>query len=114
MNVPLSHVVALGAALFAIGAVCAVARRSVLMILIGLEFMLAAGSIVFGRGPGLGQCRRPGRVIIVLGLAAAEAALGLALVVHGRRGAAPSPPTTTTGCEASFYADVPCRCCCFP
>jgi len=87
MNVPLSHVVALGAALFAIGAVCAVARRSVLMILIGLEFMLAAGSIVFtGAALAWGNADGQAAVIIVLGLAAAEAALGLALVVHGRRG----------------------------
>jgi len=87
MNVPLSHVVALGAALFAIGAVCAVARRSVLMILIGLEFMLAAGSIVFtGAALAWGNPDGQAAVIIVLGLAAAEAALGLALVVHGRRG----------------------------
>lgn len=87
MNVPLSHLVALGAALFAIGAVCAVARRSVLMILIGLEFMLAAGSIVFaGAALAWGNPDGQAAVIIVLGLAAAEAALGLALVVHGRRG----------------------------
>jgi len=87
MNVPLSHVVALGAALFAIGAVCAVARRSVLMILIGLEFMLAAGGIVFaGAALAWGNADGQAAVIIVLGLAAAEAALGLALVVHGRRG----------------------------
>ena len=61
MSVPLSHVVALGAALFAIGAVCAVARRSVLMILIGLEFMLAAGSIVFAGAawPGAIPTARP-------------------------------------------------------
>jgi len=87
MNVPLSHVVALGAALFAIGAVCAVARRSVLMILIGLEFMLAAAGIVFmGAALAWGNPDGQAAVIIVLGLAAAEAALGLALVVHGRRG----------------------------
>ncbi|MGD9610983.1 MAG: NADH-quinone oxidoreductase subunit NuoK [Desulfovibrionaceae bacterium] len=87
MNVPLSHVVALGAVLFAIGAVCAVARRSVLMILIGLEFMLAAGGIVFaGAALAWGNPDGQAAIIIVLGLAAAEAALGLALVVHGRRG----------------------------
>jgi NADH-quinone oxidoreductase subunit K len=87
VNVPLSHVLALGAALFAIGAGCAVARRSVLMILIGLEFMLVAGGIVFvGAALAWGNPDGQAALVIVLGLAAAEAALGLALLVHGRRG----------------------------
>ena len=87
MNVPLSHVLGLGALLFAIGAGCAVARRQILLILIGVEFMLAAGAVVFaGAALAWGNLDGQAAILIVLGLAAAEAALGLALLVHGRRG----------------------------
>lgn len=86
MNVPLSHVLAVAALLFAIGAICAVARRSVLMILVGVEFMLTAASIAFvGGALAWGNLDGQAAVILVMGLAAAEAAVGLALLVHGRR-----------------------------
>jgi NADH-quinone oxidoreductase subunit K len=87
MNVPLSHVLAVAALLFAIGALCAVARRSILMILVGVEFMLTAASIAFvGASLAWGNLDGQAAVLIVMGLAAAEAGLGLALLVHGRRG----------------------------
>jgi NADH-quinone oxidoreductase subunit K len=87
MNVPLSHVLAVAALLFAIGGVMAAARRSILMILIGVEFMLAAGGLAFaGAALAWGNLDGQVAVIIVMGLAAAEAGLGLALLVHGRRG----------------------------
>jgi NADH-quinone oxidoreductase subunit K len=87
MNVPLSHVLAVAAGLFAIGAVCAVARRSILMILVGVEFMLTAAGIAFvGGALAWGNLDGQVAVIIIMGLAAAEAGVGLALLVHGRRG----------------------------
>ena len=87
MNVPLSHVLAVAVALFAIGGLCAAARRQILMILIGVEFMLTAASLAFvGAALAWGNLDGQAAVIIVMGLAAAEAALGLALLVHGRRG----------------------------
>ena len=87
MNVPLSHVVALGAALFALGALGVVARRSLLLILVGLECMLTAAGIVFvGASLAHGNLDGQVAVIVVMGLAAAEAALGLALLVRIRRG----------------------------
>jgi NADH-quinone oxidoreductase subunit K len=86
MNVPLSHVLALAAGLFVIGGVCAVARRSILMILVGVEFMLTAGCIAFiGAALAWGNLDGQAAVLIVMGLAAAEVAVGLALLVHGRR-----------------------------
>lgn len=86
MNVPLSHVLAVAAGLFVIGGVMATARRSILMILIGVEFMLTAGSLAFvGAALAWGNLGGQAAVIIVMGLASAEAALGLALLVHGRR-----------------------------
>jgi NADH-quinone oxidoreductase subunit K len=87
VNVPLSHVLALGTALFALGAIGAVARRSMLLVLVGLEFMLTAACIVFvGAALAHGNLDGQVAVIIVMGVAAAEAALGLALLVHIRRG----------------------------
>jgi len=86
MNVPLSHVLAVASLLFAIGALCAVARRSILMILVGVEFMLTAAGIAFvGASLAWGNLDGQAAVLIVMGLAAAEAGLGLALLVHGRR-----------------------------
>lgn len=87
MNVPLSHVLAVAAALFAVGAVCATARRSIIMILVGVEFMLTGAAIAFvGGSLAWGNLDGQAAVIIFMGVAAAEAALGLALLVHGRRG----------------------------
>lgn len=86
MNVPLSHVLAVAAALFVIGAACAAARRQILMILIGVEFMLTAASLAFvGAALAWGNIDGQAAVIIVMGVAAAEVGLGLALLVHGRR-----------------------------
>ena len=86
MNVPLSHVVILGAVLFAVGALGAVVRRSMLLKLVGLEFMLTASGVLFvGAALAHGNLDGQAAVIIVMGLAAAEAALGLALLVHLRR-----------------------------
>jgi NADH-quinone oxidoreductase subunit K len=97
VNVPLSHVLALGAALFALGAVCAVTRRSMLLILVGLEFMLTASCIVFvGAALAHGNLDGQAAVIIVMGLAAAEAGLGLALLVHIRRGGGSVVPDEAT------------------
>jgi len=87
MNVPLSHVLAVAAALFVIGAVCAAARRQILMILIGVEFMLTAAGMAFvGAALAWGNLDGQAAVIILMGVAAAEVGLGLGLLVHGRRG----------------------------
>lgn len=87
MNVPFAHVLIVAGLLFVIGGVCAVARRSILMILVGVEFMLTAASIAFvGASLVHGNLDGQAAVILIMGLAAAEAGLGLALLVHARRG----------------------------
>ena len=74
MIVPLSHVLAVAALLFAVGGVMAAARRSILFILIGVEFMLAAAGLAFA-GAALAWNNLDGQaaVIIVMGLGGAPA-----------------------------------------
>ncbi len=82
---PLQAYVVLSALLFAIGFAGAVARRSAIVALIGIELMLNAANVNFiafwryGRNPealtGI-VC-----VLFSIAIAAAEAAVGLALVI---------------------------------
>ena len=47
MIVPFSHVLLLAGILFALGVTCALARRNLIMIVLGIEIALNAASIVF-------------------------------------------------------------------
>ena len=47
MIVPYGHVLLLAVILFLLGAACAIARRNLLMILIGVEVMLNASALAF-------------------------------------------------------------------
>ena len=86
MIVPFSHVLFLAVLLFILGAACAVARRSLIMILIGVEIMLNAAGIAF-IGASLKWQQLDGQVfvIFILTVAAAEVAVGLALIVYSYR-----------------------------
>ena len=86
MIVPFSHVLILAVILFILGAACAVARRSLIMILIGVEIMLNAAGIAF-IGASLKWQQLDGQVfvIFILTVAAAEVAVGLALIVYSYR-----------------------------
>jgi NADH-quinone oxidoreductase subunit K len=86
MIVPFSHVLFLAVLLFLLGAVCAVARRNLVMILIGVEIMLNAAGLAFV-GASLHWEHLEGQafVIFILTLAAAEVAVGLALIVSSYR-----------------------------
>jgi NADH-quinone oxidoreductase subunit K len=86
MIVPFSHVLFLAVLLFLLGAVCAVARRNLVMILIGVEIMLNAAGLAFV-GASLRWEHLEGQafVIFILTLAAAEVAVGLALIVTSYR-----------------------------
>jgi NADH-quinone oxidoreductase subunit K len=86
MIVPFSHVLFLAVLLFLMGAVCAVARRNLVMILIGVEIMLNAAGLAF-IGASLRWEHLEGQVfvIFILTLAAAEVAVGLALIVSSYR-----------------------------
>ncbi len=86
MIVPFSHVLFLAVLFFLLGAVCAVARRNLVMILIGVEIMLNAAGLAFV-GASLHWEHLEGQafVIFILTLAAAEVAVGLALIVSSYR-----------------------------
>jgi len=85
MNTPLSHYLILSALLFGIGFAGAVARRSAILVLIGIELMLNAANlnfIAFWRyGPQAEALTGVMFVLFSIAIAAAEAAVGLALVI---------------------------------
>lgn len=85
MNATLPHFLVISAALFSLGLLAALSRRTAIFILIGIEMMLAAANINFiafwrlshaGDGPDGVMF-----VIFAIAAAAAEAAVGLALVI---------------------------------
>lgn len=82
MVVPLEHVIGLSAVLFAIGAVGAVTRRNLIVILMSIEVMLNAVNlalVAFSRhwADLTGQVF----VLMVIVVAAAEVAVGLGIVI---------------------------------
>jgi len=84
MTLGLEHFLALSAALFGIGLYGALARRSAVVILMGIELMLGAASIAmvaFSRY--IVPLELTGQVfaIFILVVAAAEAAIGLAIMI---------------------------------
>ncbi len=83
MIVPFSYVLYLAVLLFVLGAGCAVARRNLIMILIGVEVMLNAAGLAF-IGASLRWQQLDGQIfmIFILTVAAAEVAVGLALIVY--------------------------------
>ena len=82
---PLHHYLILSALLFAIGLAGALARRNAILVLIGIELMLNAANlnfIAFWRyGSKPEQLTGILFVIFSIGIAAAEAAVGLALII---------------------------------
>ncbi|MFB3895597.1 MAG: NADH-quinone oxidoreductase subunit NuoK [bacterium] len=88
--IPLSHYLVLGAILFCIGIYGALTRRNAIGILMSIELILNAANInliAFSRymnpSEGTGQIF----AIFVIGLAAAAAAIGLAIVISIYRNA---------------------------
>lgn len=82
MTVPTTHFVGLAIALFAIGAAGVLLRRNGISILLGIEIMLNAVNltlVAFARQHG----NLEGQVLVffVMAVAAAEVAVGLALLV---------------------------------
>jgi NADH-quinone oxidoreductase subunit K len=80
--IPLSHYLVLSAVLFAIGTAGVFMRRNLITILLSIEIMLNAVNlsfVAFGRAAG----DLDGQIItfFVMTVAAAEAAVGLALVI---------------------------------
>ena len=81
--IPIPYILLLGAGLFAVGLVAVLTKRNAIVVLMGVELMLNAANlnfIVFARMHG----NLEGQVmaLFVIVLAAAEAAVGLALVLR--------------------------------
>ena len=82
MAVPLMNYIALSALIFMIGAVGVVARRNPLVMLMGIELMWNAANLAF-IAYARAYLNNAGHVFafLVVTVAAAEAAIGLAIVV---------------------------------
>lgn len=80
--VGLTHYLALSAILFTIGVLTVIIRRNLIVILMGIELMLNAGNLTL-----LAFCRFQGNmsghiyVLLIMTVAAAEAAVGLAILI---------------------------------
>jgi len=85
----LSHYLLLSALLFSVVVAGALARRNAIMVLIGIELMLNAANLNFiafwrfHQNPA--SLDGPLMVLFSLAIAAAEAAVGLALIIHLHR-----------------------------
>jgi NADH-quinone oxidoreductase subunit K len=82
MIVSFGHVLFLSGLLFLLGTVCAVTRRNLIMILLGVEIMLNAATIAFV-GAALRWHDMEGQVFVlfIFAVAAAEVSVGLALII---------------------------------
>ncbi len=82
-SVPLDHVLLLATALFLLGLVGLLVRRNVLFMLISIEVMLNAAGLAFVAAGARWQ-QPDGQVmfLFILTMAAAEVAVGLALVLQ--------------------------------
>jgi NADH:ubiquinone oxidoreductase subunit K len=89
-NIGYGHFLVLAALLFLVGMAGVLIRRNALIILMGVELMLNAANmtlITFSRmWGGMGALSAHTFALIVIGVAAAEASVGLAIVVAVFRG----------------------------
>jgi len=86
MIVPFNHVLVLAGLLFLMGIFCVVVRRSLIMMVLGVEIMLNAAAILLVGASLLWQ-NLDGQAIVlfVFAIAAAEVSVGLALIVWAYR-----------------------------
>lgn len=82
MSIPISHLLALSLGLFGIGALGVITRRNLLVVLMSIELMLNGANVAFlafarWRADNLAHAA----VFIVMAVAAAEVAVGLALAI---------------------------------
>ncbi len=85
--VPLPHLMALSAAIFAIGVLGFLTRRNILVMFMSVELMLNAVNLAFvALGSRLGTMDGQVIVFFVMTVAAAEAAVGLAIIISIFRG----------------------------
>ena len=82
-SVSMEHGLILAAVLFALGLMGLLARRNILFVLMSLEIMLNAAGLAFvAAGARWGQPDGQVMFIFILAVAAAEVAVGLALVLR--------------------------------
>ncbi len=86
MIVPLGQVFAFAGLLFLLGAFCAVARRNLIMIILGVEVMVNAASIAFvASSARWGGLEGQAFALFLLAVAATEVSVGLGLVIHSHQ-----------------------------
>ena len=79
---PLEHYLIVSALLFSIGVVGVVVRRNAIVVVMSIELMLNAGNLAFvAFGRFLDSMDGQLIVFFVMGVAAAEAAVGLAILI---------------------------------
>jgi NADH-quinone oxidoreductase subunit K len=82
-TVPMMHALLLAGILFALGLTGLLVRRNILFVLMSLEVMLNAAGLAFvAAGARWGQADGQVVFIFILSMAAAEVAVGLALVLQ--------------------------------
>ncbi len=80
--IPTTYVLGLSLALFFIGLLGVIIRRNALIVMMSVELMLNAVNVaLIGFSRATGDTHGQGLVFFVIALAAAEAAVGLAIVV---------------------------------
>ena len=86
MIVPVSHILVVASMMFLMGLGCTLARRNLIMILIGVEIMLNAVGLVLVAGSALWQ-KVDGQIFVIflMAMTAAEVGISLAMVVYLRR-----------------------------
>ncbi len=83
LGIPLSHALIVCAIIFAIGLIGVMARRNVLFMLMSLEVMMNSAAFAFVIGGNIwGSADGQIMFIFILTLAAAEAAIGLAILLR--------------------------------
>ena len=83
MGVPLSYYIGLAVVLFTIGAIGVATRRNMLVVLMSLEIMMNAVNLVFiSFARFRGDVGAHGIVFVVIAVAAAEVAVGLAIAIQ--------------------------------
>jgi NADH-quinone oxidoreductase subunit K len=86
MIVPMSHILIFSGAMFLMGFSCVLARRNLIMILIGVEIMLNAVGLTLVGASALWQ-KVDGQIFVIflMALTSAEVSISLAMVVYLQR-----------------------------
>ena len=86
MIVPIGHILVVSGLMFLMGLACVLARRNLIMILIGAEIMLNAVGLALVGGSALWQ-QVDGQIFVIflMAMTSAEVSISLAMVVYLRK-----------------------------